>query len=118
MTASNAITAEPEVELWIQICAMDDIPSLGARVVSSRKGNIALFRTATDEVFAVHDQCPHKGGPLSQGIVHGRSVTCPLHAWKIDLTSGEALAPDRGCIRRFATRVENGQVYLRLEQGE
>jgi nitrite reductase (NADH) small subunit len=76
--------------------------------------DIALFRTAKDEVFALRDQCPHKGGPLSQGIVHGSSVTCPLHNWRIDLDSGNALAPDQGCSHRFPVKIEHGMVYIEL----
>ena len=75
-------------------------------------GDIALFRNE-GRVFAVHDKCPHKGGPLSQGIVHGDTVTCPLHSWKIQLDSGEAIAPDIGCTRSFEVKVENGQVLLK-----
>lgn len=100
---------------WKRVCALDEIPVLGSRVVrSERHGNIAVFRNAEDEVFAVHDQCPHKGGPLSQGIVHGRQVTCPLHGLKIQLESGEAVAPDTGCTRLFQVKVEDGEVFLSL----
>jgi nitrite reductase (NADH) small subunit len=73
-----------------------------------------VFRSAEDEVFALLDRCPHKGGPLSQGIVHGRSVTCPLHNWKIDLASGESLAPDVGCTRAYPVRLEQGHVLLEI----
>jgi len=73
---------------------------------------IAIFRTASDGVFALHDHCPHKGGPLSQGIVFGESVACPLHNWCIDLGSGAAAAPDEGCVERFAVRVVEGDVEL------
>jgi nitrite reductase (NADH) small subunit len=98
---------------WTKICAVADIPVLGSRVVrSTAHGDIAVFRTGDDAVFAVHDKCPHKGGPLSQGIVHGRSVTCPLHGWKIQLENGEAVAPDVGCAKRFEVRVADGEVYL------
>jgi len=101
---------------WKQICALSDIPALGSRVVHSvAHGNIAIFRNAADEVFALHDKCPHKQGPLSQGIVHGRQVTCPLHSWKINLDSGEAQAPDVGCTRRFSVKLENGMVWLSLD---
>ncbi|BCL75151.1 assimilatory nitrite reductase small subunit [Jeongeupia sp. HS-3] len=101
-------------EQWLRVCAVDDIPMLGSRVIAREAGNIAVFRTATDSVFALLDRCPHKGGPLSQGIVHGEAVTCPLHSWNIDLSSGEARAPDVGCARRFPVKVENGDVYLAL----
>jgi nitrite reductase (NADH) small subunit len=98
-TLDSAVAAATTGD-WIRICTVDDIPVLGSRVVSTKRhGDIAIFRTSDDAVFALHDQCPHKGGPLSQGIVHGRSVTCPLHAWKIGLDTGEAAAPDVGCVR-------------------
>jgi nitrite reductase (NADH) small subunit len=99
---------------WVEICALDEIPRQGARVVATGTGDIALFRTLDDAVFALDDRCPHKGGPLSQGIVHGHAVTCPLHNWVIDLASGEAAAPDRGCVRRIPARVEDGRVLLAL----
>src|SRR5213593_3488549 len=93
--------------VWKRLCALQDIPYLGSRVVRSQAGDIAVFRTGEDEVFAVHDKCPHKGGPLSQGIVHGNTVSCPLHSWKIDLPSGEAHAPDVGCTKTFRVKVED-----------
>lgn len=97
---------------WQRICTVDDVPVLGSRLVRIAGHELALFRNACDEVFAVEDRCPHKGGPLSQGIVHGRSVTCPLHSWKIDLETGEAQAPDKGCTRHYPTRVEDGTVFI------
>jgi nitrite reductase (NADH) small subunit len=103
---------------WTEIARLEDIPRLGARVLATDTLNIALFRTASDEVFAISDACPHRGGPLSQGIVHGTSVTCPLHNWKIDLASGEAMGPDEGCTGTYATRVEDGKVYLALKADE
>ena len=99
---------------WKRICKLNEIPILGARVLADPAGDICVFRNADDEVFALHDRCPHKGGPLSQGIVHGRSVTCPLHGWRIELTSGEAVAPDSGCARSYPVKVENGEVLLAL----
>jgi nitrite reductase (NADH) small subunit len=78
--------------------------------------NIAVFRTAADAVFALEDKCPHKGGPLSQGIVSGHSVTCPLHGWIVGLETGEACAPDQGCTRRLPVRVDGGEVMLGLAQ--
>lgn len=100
---------------WINVAALKDIPPLGSRVITTEDMSIAVFRTASDEVFAVKDACPHKGGPLSQGIVHGTSVTCPLHNWKIDLASGEALGPDEGCTNVFPTMVKDGVVYIGLD---
>ena len=82
---------------WKLICKLEDIPQLGSRVVRPASGgDIAIFRNAADEVFALHDKCPHKGGPLSQGIVHGRRVTCPLHGLIMGLEDGQAVAPDVG----------------------
>lgn len=100
---------------WVQVGRMEDIPPLGARVVKSAHGDIAVFRNADDEVFALADKCPHKGGPLSQGIVFGRHVACPLHNWSIGLADGQAIAPDVGCAQRFATKVENGVVLLDMQ---
>ena len=98
---------------WKPICRVDDIPVLGARCVARTVGlDVALFRTAADEVFALLDRCPHRGGPLSQGIVFGRSVACPLHNWTIGLADGRAQAPDEGCTAHFSVRVEDGVVYL------
>ncbi|WP_298600679.1 nitrite reductase small subunit NirD [Zoogloea sp.] len=100
---------------WKKICALGDVPVLGARVVDSEAhGRIAVFRSSTDEVFAVLDKCPHKAGPLSQGIVHGNTVTCPLHSWKIQLEDGQVVPPDVGCVKHFATKVDNGEVFLAL----
>lgn len=99
---------------WIKIAALADIPRLGSRVVASAKGDIAVFRTEDDRVFALHNQCPHKGGPLSQGIVYGDKVACPLHAWQISLADGRAQEPDQGHTACFAVKVENATVFLEL----
>ncbi|WP_455205450.1 nitrite reductase small subunit NirD [Kaarinaea lacus] len=103
---------------WKDIAALNDIPRLGARVVKTDTVHIAVFRTAGDEVFALKDECPHRKGPLSQGIVHDNTVTCPLHNWKIDLASGDAKGPDEGCTRSYPVKVENGRVYLELIEQE
>lgn len=98
---------------WKTICRVEDIPVLGARRVSRPQGmDVAVFRNSEDKVFALLDRCPHKGGPLSQGIVFGTSVACPLHNWKIGLCDGQALAPDEGCTPKFACKVEAGEVFL------
>lgn len=103
--------------VWMRVCARDDIPVLGARVIRREGGDdVALFRTQDDHVFAVIDRCPHRGGPLSQGIVHGRSVTCPLHGWNIGLDDGQAVAPDVGCAQVFQVRELDGNVYLRRDE--
>jgi nitrite reductase (NADH) small subunit len=110
----GAEMTESRADGWHKVCALEAIPQLGARVVRSVHGNIAVFRTAEDEVFALLDKCPHKGGPLSQGIVFGRHVACPLHNWTIGLADGQAVAPDAGCARRFDTKIENGVVLLKI----
>ncbi|MEN8212773.1 MAG: nitrite reductase small subunit NirD [Pseudomonadota bacterium] len=102
---------------WIEITRLDEIPVLGARVIKSDGDDIAIFRTGDDRVFAVRDACPHKQGPLSQGIVHGASVTCPLHNWKIDLASGEAMGADEGCTNVFETKIKDNMIYLRMPAG-
>jgi nitrite reductase (NADH) small subunit len=102
---------------WTKICRLDDIPVLGARRVRRAQGtDVAVFRTDDDRVFALLDRCPHKGGPLSQGIVFGEHVACPLHNWSISLVDGEARAPDVGCTTRFAVRLEDGEVSLRTDE--
>jgi nitrite reductase (NADH) small subunit len=98
---------------WQVICRVEDIPVLGSRRVARERGmDVAVFRNSEDQVFALLDRCPHKGGPLSQGIVFGTSVACPLHNWTIGLEDGQAKAPDEGCTQRFSCRVEEGQVLL------
>ena len=111
---SVASEVSNETENWIEAGVLDDIPRQGARVISTPEGDIALFRTITDGIFALRDKCPHKGGPLSQGIVHGNMVACPLHDWRIHLDSGIAVAPDEGCTPCFETRVEQDKIYLNL----
>ena len=102
---------------WTPVCRVDDIPTLGARRVARERGlAVALFRTDGDRVFALLDRCPHKGGPLSQGIVHGAHVACPLHNWNIALADGSARAPDEGQTPAFAIKVEGGRVYLDADE--
>ena len=102
---------------WKRICRVDEIPVLGSRRVARSGGtDVAVFRNAEDKVFALLDRCPHKGGPLSQGIVFGDSVACPLHNWTIGLADGQARAPDQGCTARFTVRVEAGEVYLDADE--
>ena len=97
---------------WTKICALEDIPRQGSRVLESAQGRIAVFRTHDDTVFALADRCPHRGGPLSQGIVCGCKVTCPLHNWNIQLADGHAVAPDVGQADSYPVKVEAGTVYL------
>jgi nitrite reductase (NADH) small subunit len=102
---------------WLKICTVDDIPALGSRVIRRAAGpDVALFRTASDRVFALLDRCPHKGGPLSQGIVHGERVACPLHGFNIELNDGVALPPDEGCTPRFEIRRDADVIYLKRSE--
>jgi nitrite reductase (NADH) small subunit len=99
---------------WTFVCRLDDISVLGSRRVARATGlDVAVFRNDKDEVFALLDRCPHKGGPLSQGIVFGTSVACPLHNWTIGLCTGQAAAPDEGCTPRFEVKLDAGQVFLK-----
>ncbi len=100
---------------WIEVGSIEDIPLLGSRVISTKDGDIAVFRNAKDEIFALKDECPHKGGPLSQGIVHGRSVTCPLHNWVLGLDDGRAAAPDEGCTEVYPVKLHGNIVYISLQ---
>jgi len=102
---------------WLPVGTLEEIPQRGARVVRTPEGAIALFRTADDQLFALANRCPHKGGPLSEGIVFDHKVSCPLHNWAIDLANGEAVAPDEGCVGRYEVRVEAGEILLCLQKG-
>ena len=97
---------------WIDIAPLENVPQRGARMIKTAFGCIAVFRTAEDEVFALENACPHKAGPLAEGIVHGKSVTCPLHNWVISLETGEAQGADEGRVATYPVRVENGSILL------
>jgi nitrite reductase (NADH) small subunit len=114
ITTTTATTATATAASgWLAVCRLDDIPLLGARRVARPVGlPVALFRTASGQVHALLDRCPHKGGPLSQGIVFGEHVACPLHNWAIALVDGSARAPDEGCTPRFAVKLASGTVHL------
>lgn len=99
---------------WFEVGRLDDIPRRGARCVKNGEMTIALFRTADDRVFALEDKCPHRGGPLSQGIVHDGCVTCPLHNWIISLETGSAQGADEGSTLSFPVRIEGDRVLLAL----
>ncbi|MGV6875680.1 nitrite reductase small subunit NirD [Pseudochelatococcus sp. B33] len=97
---------------WIDIGAITDIPRRGARCVKTPAGTIAVFRTIDDKVYAIEDRCPHRGGPLSQGIVHGAAVTCPLHNWVFSLETGEAQGADEGRVRTVPLRLDGGRILM------
>ena len=100
---------------WIEIGRLEDIPRRGARCVKTPSGRIAVFRTVDDRIYALEDRCPHKGGPLSQGIVHGTQVTCPLHNYVISLETGLAQAPDDGMVRTIPLSVLDGRIFMAPE---
>ncbi|MBU2890957.1 nitrite reductase small subunit NirD [Celeribacter halophilus] len=97
---------------WIDIAALDDVPQRGARLVKTAHGCVAVFRTGTDDIYALDNACPHKSGPLADGIVHGASVTCPLHNWVISLETGMVQGPDEGQVATYPARVEDGRILL------
>lgn len=102
------------IENWVDVCAIEDIPAQGSRIVKTPKGCLALFKTAAGEIFALNDKCPHKQGPLSQGILHDKFVTCPLHSWVFSLETGEAQGADVGKVDTRPVRLVNGRVELGL----
>lgn len=97
---------------WIDIGVLSEIPRRGARCIKTPIGTVAIFRTMDDEVYAIEDRCPHRGGPLSQGIVHGASVTCPLHNWVFSLQTGEAQGADEGRVRTIALRRDGQRILI------
>ena len=98
---------------WIPVARIDDIPVAGSRCVQRPQGlDVAVFRTTDEQVFALLDRCPHKGGPLSEGIVHGAQVTCPLHNWVFDLSTGQAQGADTGQVTTYPVRVQGGRILL------
>ncbi|MDX8391291.1 MAG: nitrite reductase small subunit NirD [Mariprofundaceae bacterium] len=99
---------------WIEICGLEDIPKSAARTVNAGETMIAVFRLTDDRVKAVENRCPHKNGPLAEGIISGDDILCPLHNWRISLDSGEVAAPDEGCVKAYPVKVEDGQVFLSL----
>lgn len=104
----------PLANSWIEIADLDEVPSRGARLVKTAHGCVAVFRTGDDEVYALDNACPHKNGPLAEGIVHGASVTCPLHNWVISLETGAVQGADEGQVSTYPARVDNGRILLDL----
>lgn len=99
---------------WTDIGHIDDIPLRGARVIRTRLGDFGLFRTDPAEVFAVSNRCPHDGGPLSEGIVHGNKITCPLHNCLFDLATGAGLGPDGGQLETLRVQLDGGRILIDL----
>ena len=101
---------------WFKVGSVEEIPLMGSRVVRTAHGDVAVFRAGDGTLFALDDRCPHKGGPLSQGIVYGHTVACPLHNWCIELASGCAVAPDQGSTSSYPVKVVEGMLYLNLSR--
>lgn len=97
---------------YISVGRVSDIPVLGARCVKTPVGTIGIFRTEGDAIYAIDNRCPHKGGPLSEGIVHGTSVTCPLHNAVISLATGAVEGPDGGAVATIPVEVVDGEIRL------
>lgn len=100
---------------WIEIGTLSAIPRRGARCINTPEGKIAVFRTQDDSIYAIDNRCPHRGGPLNEGIVHGASVTCPLHNWVFDLATGKALGADEGQVRTYTVQVMDGRIFIAPE---
>ncbi len=103
---------------WTKVCSLQQIPPLGSRVLETESGRIAIFRNSKDDVFALQDCCYHRGGPLSQGIVHGKTVTCPLHNKVTDLDTGHAQAPEKGCTKSYPISLIDGDIFVALDEGQ
>ncbi|GLQ36331.1 tRNA-(guanine-N1)-methyltransferase [Amylibacter marinus] len=99
---------------WVTIGALNDIPRQGARRVIAGPKTIAIFRTTQDEVYALEDKCPFKDGPLSEGIVHGKTVSCPITNWVISLETGAAQGADQGQTQVFPIKLEGQTIQLGL----
>ena len=101
---------------WVEIGTVSAVPRRGARCVNTPAGKIAVFRTQEDQIFAIENRCPHKHGPLSEGIVHGASVTCPLHSWVFDLATGKAQGADEGEVRTYPIDVVDGRIFMAFDE--
>lgn len=102
------------IDNWVDVCALEDVPIQGSRIVKTDQGCLALFRTTSDDVYALDDKCPHKNGPLSQGIVAGKTITCPLHNWVFSMETGEAQGADEGSVAVTPARLKDGRIQLDL----
>ncbi len=108
---------------WQMICREDEVPLHGGRTVvigntesnSDGETEVALFKLSTSETVAIENKCPHKGGPLSMGIVSGKTVLCPLHNTRINLISGtpEPACNEMGTARVYEVKSEDGMIWLK-----
>ena len=102
---------------WLRVAPVGAIPEKEGRRVQHGDQVVALFNLGK-EYCAVENQCPHKGGPLADGIVAGKNVFCPLHNWKISLENGCALSGGAGQVKTFPVKVEGNEIYLAFEEGK
>jgi len=100
---------------WQLIADLKDLPKQGAKSYTIGDRSIGIFRTFHNQIFAIHDQCPHKQGPLSEGLIHGKYVTCPLHDWTIDLQSGSCQSPDEGQVACYPLLIDGDEIWISLE---
>lgn len=100
---------------WMRVTDCRNIPPREGRAVRVGGREVAIFNLG-DRFLAIKNRCPHKGGPLADGIVCGAKVVCPLHAWSVNLECGSVGQPgdSRACVQTFPTRIENGVVLLEL----
>lgn len=102
------------MDTWYKITSINEIPKMGSRVVQINETEIAIFKTNKNEIFALNNQCPHQQGKLSEGLIHGDVVTCPLHNTDISLENGKALGENYGCTNKYETKIDNDFVYLKF----
>jgi nitrite reductase (NADH) small subunit len=101
--------------IWVRVTQVENIPPREGRAAVVGDRELAIFNLG-DRFLAVDNRCPHKAGPLCDGIVAGHAVVCPLHAWKVNLESGavERPASEHACVNPYATRVDGGIVSVQL----
>ena len=102
---------------WTRITYAEDIPLREGRAVEIDGREIALFNLG-DRFLAVENRCPHRGGPLADGIISGCTVVCPLHAWKVDLEEGSVFKPERACVATYPVRIDDGIISIQVRDCE
>jgi nitrite reductase (NADH) small subunit len=99
---------------WHKVCKVADIKPKTSQKITAGELTLALFHLTDGRFMTIEDRCPHQDGPLSDGIITGSIVTCPLHNWRINLISGETLPPDCECIKTYKTKIERDEVWVEL----
>jgi nitrite reductase [NAD(P)H] small subunit len=99
--------------MWIEVCMLEACPAGAVRTAEADGLCVAVFRLADGSLRAIEDRCPHRGARLSRGVVYdGDKVACLDHGWSVRLTDGGAEPPERGCVRMFEVKVEDGVVFV------